>query len=650
MKKLFMSIFVCLSLLFIIFYVESSSVSTKQEIKNNGRYIPNEVVVKFKTNVNKDIIRAVIGSIQGKIFTYLKDEISISAWEPGEVSLRSFRLDPCLLHIKVPESIGTEKAIELLSKDPNIEFAEKNSIGYLSETEPENDERFDEQWALRNDYGSDIDATYAWDISTGNSNIVVAVIDTGVDYDHDDLEGNMWINEDEIPGNENDDDNNGYIDDVYGYDFKNNDNDPNDIDGHGTHVAGIIGAIANNEIGIVGVNWTVKIMALKMSNDGSFCTTDAIHAIDYSTANGAHLSNNSWAIGDEYNHALFQAIGRARNCEYGSGGKLFITVAGNYSKYDWYNNDQRPIYPASYPYDNIISVCSTDINNDLDYDSHYGQTSVDIGAPGRNILSTYLLGTWREKSGTSTAAPHVAGVAALLWSKCPLLKWQTAKKRIMENNDHLSSLENKTVTEARLNAYKAIYDSSPPSAAPSSLNAWPTGWSQINLCWQDNSNNEAGFELQRKKAGEGDYSTLGSQRDNLASYYDKTATAGVVHYYKVRAFNFAGNSSFSNIINTTIPATTPATPTGLWARSPSPPDGVQLSWYDSSNNELNFIIERKSFSFPIWEEIGGTMQNVSWYFDENLQPGETYWYRVRAWNPIGYSSYSNEIQVVIWDY
>jgi len=436
MKKLLMSIFVCLSLLFIIFYVESGSVSIKQETKNNGRYVPNEVLVKFKPNVNKDTIRAAISSIQGQIFTYLRDEISTSAWEPDEVSLRSFRLDPCLLHIKVPESIGTEKAIELLSKDPNIEFAEKNSIGYLSETEPKNDERFDEQWALRNNYGSDIDATYAWDISTGNSNIIVAVIDTGVDYDHDDLEGNMWINEDEIPGNGNDDDNNGYIDDVYGYDFKNNDNDPEDNDGHGTHVAGIIGAIANNEIGIVGVNWTVKIMVLKMSNDGSFCTTDAIHAIDYSTANAAHLSNNSWAIGDEYNH----------------------------------------------------------------------------------------------------------------------------------------------------------------------------------------------------------------------TFCDKTATAGVIHYYKVRAFNFAGDSSFSNIKSTTIPATTPATPTGLWARSPSPPDGVQLSWYDSSNNELNFIIERKSFSFPIWEEIGGTMQNISWYFDENLQPGETYWYRVRAWNPIGYSSYSNEIQVVIWDY
>lgn len=648
MKKLFFSIFVCLSLLFIIFYVESGSASVKQEIMSNERYVPNEVVVKFKPNVNKDIIRAVIRSIQGEIFTYLKDEISTSAWEPGNVSLRSFRLDPYLLHIKVPESIGTEKAIELLSKDPNIEFAEKNSIGYFFETEPENDEYYGEQWALKNDLGSDIDATYAWDISTGNSNIIVAVIDTGVDYDHDDLEGNMWINEDEIPGNENDDDNNGYIDDVYGYDFKYDDPDPDDTMGHGTHVAGIIGAIANNEIGIVGVNWTVKIMALKIGDENGLNYVDAIQAIDYSTANGAHLSNNSWAIGKKYKAALAQAISRARDCESDSGGKLFIAAAGNYSSFPWYDNDQTPLYPTSYPHDNIISVCSTTINNGLDYDSHYGQTSVDIGAPGRNIISTYLFGTWTYKSGTSMAAPHVAGVAALLWSKCPLLKWQTAKKRIMENNDHLSSLENKTVTEARLNAYKAIYDSSPPSAAPSSMNAWPKSWSQINLYWQDNSNNEAGFELQRKKAGEGDYSTLGSQRDNYTSYYDKTATAGVVHYYKVRAFNFAGNSSFSNIINTTIPATIPAKPTGLWARSPSPPDVVRLRWNDNSNNEEYFIIERKSLSYPIWQEIDGAGPNATMYFDEDVDPGETYWYRVKACNPIGDSYPSNVIEVEIF--
>lgn len=219
------------------------------------------------------------------------------------------------------------------------------------------------------------------------------------------------------------------------------------------------------------------------------------------------------------------------------------------------------------------------------------------------------------------------------------------KEIILDNVDILPSLSGKCLTGGRLNAYNPFTE--PQPSAPSNLNASPTAWTQINLIWQDQSNNEIGFEIQRKKAGENDYTTIEARKENVTYYYDKTASGGIIHYYRVRAYNLGGNSSFSTK-TVTIPATIPAAPSWLRARSPSPPDGVSLRWHDNANNEEYFIIERKSLSYPFWQEIDGAGPNATMYFDEDVDPGETYWYRVKACNPIGDSYPSNVIEVEIF--
>jgi len=656
MKKILLLglVIICIAILFYL-PTRSKSIYVQEE------YVPNEVLVKFKRGIDKSDIRSAINSIQAKIIINRGNEITPSSWEPEDLELRSFRLDPDLLHIKVPDFIGTEYAIFLLNQNPIVEYAEENSIGHVCETVPEETKNpdFYRQWALKNTgqgdgtEGADIKATFAWDYFTGSSDIVVAVIDTGVNYGHMDLDHNAWINPGEINNNGIDDDNNGYIDDIHGWDFVDWDRIPADEDGHGTHCAGIIGAEVDNYQGIVGVCWQISIMALRAGDEnGDFEKTDVVKALDYATENGAHLSNNSygWSTGG---NALKEAYERARDWNKDSGGKLIVAAAGNDPPYE------EIVYPAKYNLENIISVLATNNKDELAGFSKYHQYDVDLAAPGGtddplidedDIYSTIPDSPWwAYKYGTSMAAPHVAGVAALIWGKppkTPKTMWQKVKEYIFHSVDELPSLTDKCATGGRLNAYTPFTE--PPPSAPTNLNATATAWTQIRLCWTDNSDDEIGFEIQRKKEGENDFSSINAVLEDQFMFTDTTATAGITHYYRVRSYNLA-NSSFTTD-STFIPISTPAAPTWLRARSPSPPDGVSLSWYDNSNNELGFVIERKSLSYPIWEEYDLAGPNATTYFDEDVEPGETYWYRVKSWNPIGDSGYSNEIQVVIFDF
>ena len=348
-------------------------------------------------------------------------------------------------------------AIATCSKNPLIEYAEPNYLLSINTTIP-NDPNFNQLWGLNNTgqtggtLDADIDAPEAWDISTGNK-VVVGVIDTGVDYTHADLKDNMWTNPGETPGNGIDDDGNGYIDDYYGYDFINNDGDPLDDHSHGTHVAGTIAAKGNNGIGVIGVAPQAKIMALKIFNaNGNTDSFSAIKAIEYSTTMGVKLTNNSWG-GGGYSQTLYDAIAAA-----GKAGQLFIASAGNSGS----NNDTNPSYPASYNLDNIIAVANTNQNDQLSGTSNYGSTSVDLGAPGSSIYSTIPGGGYSFKSGTSMAAPHVSGVAALLFSQNPGLSYLDVKNKILNSVDPIPALQGKTVSGGRLNAYKALTGGTTP--------------------------------------------------------------------------------------------------------------------------------------------------------------------------------------------
>ena len=302
-----------------------------------------------------------------------------------------------------------------------------------------NDTSYASQWALENSADADIDASQAWDYGTSSS-VVVAVIDTGVDYTHVDLAANIWTNTREVAGNGVDDDGNGYTDDIRGWNFVSNNNNPADDNGHGTHVAGTIGAVGNNGIGIAGVAWSVKVMALKfMDATGSGNLSDAVAAIDYARVNGAKVINASWG-GGGFSSLLQSAITRFQNA-----GGVFVAAAGN----DGANNATTPSYPANYP--NVISVAASTSTGTLASFSNYG-TNVDIVAPGQNILSTIPGNRYTSYSGTSMASPHVAGAFALLWGQSPTLTATQLVSLVMSNTDAV--LTNRT-QYGRLNVGKA---------------------------------------------------------------------------------------------------------------------------------------------------------------------------------------------------
>ncbi len=357
-----------------------------------------------------------------------------------------------------PDELPPALATEVFSTMPGFQHAEPDFV--ISVDVTPNDPEYDRLWGLHQSSDADIDAPEAWDLSTGSDSVVVGVIDTGVDYNHPDLAANTWTNPVECPGGYGtcvadgvDDDNNGYVDDFYGWDFRNNDNDPVDDHSHGTHVAGTIAAVGNNNVGVVGVNWNAQIMALKfLGSGGTGSTSDAIEAVQYATMmkrdHGVNipLTNNSWGGGGS-STLLRDAIEAS-----GQEGMLFVAAAGNDSR----DNEVTPHYPSSYDLDNIISVASTTSSDSLSSFSNYGLTSVDLGAPGSSIYSTVLSDGYGFKSGTSMASPHVAGAAALAWSVDPDATYAEIRDAIYDSTDPISALTGKTVTGGRLNAFGTL--------------------------------------------------------------------------------------------------------------------------------------------------------------------------------------------------
>jgi subtilisin family serine protease len=351
-----------------------------------------------------------------------------------------YTIVPGLERLRVGRGRSVEKTIEALLRNPNVLYAEPDYV--VSKVATPDDPSYSSLWGMTN-----IKAPAAWDVATGSASVVVAVIDSGIDRAHPDLQGNLWTNPDEIPGNGIDDDNNGYVDDVHGWDFHYNDNDPSDIDGHGTHVAGTIGAVGNNALGVVGVNWRVKLVALKgLGDTGSGLTSNLIKALQYARDKAIPISNNSWG-GSGYSLSLYDAIWNLQ-----ADGHLFVAAAGNDSR----NSDSRPGYPASYNLSNIISVASITSSDTLSSFSNYGAQSVDLGAPGSSILSTLPNGGYGTLSGTSMASPHVAGAAALLLSHRPGWTYGQLRETLLQTARPISALNGITTTGGTLDLHAAL--------------------------------------------------------------------------------------------------------------------------------------------------------------------------------------------------
>ncbi len=392
--------------------------------------VPGEILVKFRPaarTVDRESARS-----QARVQSRQQFRTGAEHWilEPGE---------------------STEEALARLRSDPNVLYAEPNYLVAAFRTP--NDPRYGEQYGLRNvgqsggTAGADIRAESAWDVTTGSPSVVVAVIDTGCDYTHPDLAANIWSNPGEIAGNGVDDDGNGFIDDVRGWDFVNHDNDPMDDAGHGTHVSGTIGAVSDNGLGVAGVAWQVRLMPLKfLGAGGSGTTADAIAAIEYATLMHADIMSNSWG-GGGFSQALLEAIQAADAADI-----LFVAAAGNNAS----NTDAFTVYPAGYDVPNILSVAATDRNDQLAGFSNFGVATVDLGAPGVDVLSTMRGASYGLLSGTSMATPHVSGVAALVRALAPGIDVPHLRQHLLDTVDPVPALSGKVASGGRLNAFRAV--------------------------------------------------------------------------------------------------------------------------------------------------------------------------------------------------
>ncbi|MBC8094886.1 MAG: S8 family serine peptidase [Akkermansiaceae bacterium] len=362
--------------------------------------------------------------------------------------------------IHLPPGESVTNALRRYRASGLVEYAEPDYILQAARVPNETSYPDGSQWALFN-WGQlggtidcDIDAAEGWDFAYDASSVIVSVLDSGVRVTHEDLAANLWTNPGEIPGNGVDDDANGYIDDVHGINAVNGSGDLTDEFGHGTHVAGIYGAIGDNGIGMVGTAWRAKMINCKfldLSLQGS--VSDAVECINYSRLNGAKIVNASWGGKSPTTYssiALYDAINSLRQA-----GIIFVAAAGNFAVD---NDGPEAFYPASFDLDNIISVAATTRDDDLAHFSDYGLNSVDLGAPGYIVYSAWSGSDsdYRTDDGTSMSAPHVAAACALAWTLSPTSSYQQIIQIVLAGVDPIPALAGKCRTGGRLNLYKVL--------------------------------------------------------------------------------------------------------------------------------------------------------------------------------------------------
>ena len=476
--RILLSFLVCLVLLIVAavtFPVNSGATpQPAQTVKTQTKrqrpaFVPGEVLVRYRSESHARSKGASmrIAALDGTLVQVALQRLD------GEDLVEGLRLGRV-----APED--TLKTVAALRQQPDVLYAEPNYILHADATP--NDPSFNSQYGL-----TKIGASQAWDTrtgSTGAGRVVIGVIDQGIDISHQDLQANIWTNPAETPGNGVDDDGNGFVDDVNGFNFVNNNGtifSGQSIEDHASHVAGIAGAVGNNAVGVAGVNWSVGLMSLKfLDEDGFGDTANAIRALQYARnmrnlwetsghTKGANLRvlNASFG-GGAFSQAFLDAAGQLNTA-----GIILVTAAGNVDNGTREpNNDLVPHFPSSFNAPNIIAVASTDQNDNLSGFSHYGATSVDLGAPGDSILSTTPNNTYSVFSGTSMATPFVSGSAALLWAQNPNLTVQQVKGLLLMNGNVVSALVDKTLSGRRLNVGNSMQalnsgDVTPPGAVGS---------------------------------------------------------------------------------------------------------------------------------------------------------------------------------------
>ncbi len=483
-------------------------------------------------------------SVPGEYVVKLKDQVSATSFAYDLIDKKAFTTLGNKLGAQVKSSIPEDNivvvrrpmietessAIKILMQNPMVEVAEPNYI-YHAERTP-NDPLLGNLWGMKNTgqmdssnsagvAGVDIGVEKAWDIETGSKDVIIAVIDTGVDYNHPDLKDNIWTNQAELNGKPGvDDDANGYVDDIHGFSFADATGkvtDNMDDHGHGSHCSGTIGARGNDGAGIVGVNWNTRIMGVKfLGADGGGTLEGAIKAIDYATKMGAKVLSNSWG-GGSYSETLKQAIERAH-----AAGAIFIAAAGNEAD----NNDQGEHYPANYNVPNVLSVAAIDNKGELASFSNYGKKRVHLAAPGVNIYSSLPGGKYESWSGTSMATPHVSGMAGLLLSHEPNLTNVQIKERLVATVQPLASLRGKVISGGLANAYNALTNvQAPPD--PNDPARWASQTLAISSAHPYKSKTKEEYVVEVAGANE------------MALYFSKFDTEK--SYDKVSIFDKAGN-------------------------------------------------------------------------------------------------------------
>jgi subtilisin family serine protease/chitodextrinase len=435
-------------------------------------YYEGELVVRFPAGTDRATVEARIAPWGAAVLDAAPAAPVSAAGPPGvdrdALEAAAAEYVDGLYRLALPEGMAVEEALDLLAVEGETLYAEPNYVVEAYETP--DDPRYGELWGLPK-----IGAPTAWDRTTGSENVLVAVIDTGLDYTHPDLRDNAWRNPGETAGNGRDDDGNGYVDDVYGWDFCNNDADPMDDHGHGTHCAGTITGRGDNGLGVAGVSWKARVMGLKfLCANGSGSTYGATLAVRYAADRGATFTSNSWG-GGGFSQALYDGILYAQ-----SRNQLFVAAAGNDGK----NLDATNGYPAGYDLPNIVSVAASDSNDAKASFSNYGATRVDLAAPGVAILSTLPGDRYAAWSGTSMATPHVSGALALYYAAYPGASWSDAREDLLGAVDPVAAWRGVVSTGGRLNVGRLLSGLAPPPPAPTQVALAADGPDALKVTWQ----------------------------------------------------------------------------------------------------------------------------------------------------------------------